>query len=344
LLLATLGAATPVSALGRSSSQSQGAAWIEDWIWAAVALSLVGAAYYVWRGYSRSASRSRLARFVSVVTALTFFLAVIRAIVVPSGVAGPWIPNLDIVTLAWLTIAIAGAFAQLVLDTRGDSGIAGLIGYDEQIRRQKKEIVATGASLLAETASVIRDWSAVLNRYLAAAVEPDRSVAFESQGNTLVVVRPPDWWPRLNQFVLARLTEASEWLGPTDQPRMSVWLANEDEKHLVFGWSTQNVGPKITFATFGFHEGIAGAAFTERMARNEVNPSGLPIFKQLDAPYPYKSMLVIPIDYGSRTIGVLCIDRMREEYFDPTTVAVMKALSSLLGIAIGIAESRNRLS
>jgi GAF domain-containing protein len=211
-------------------------------------------------------------------------------------------------------------------------------------QEQANELAATGAVLLAKTVTLLEHWATVINSYVAGSTQASfAEVTFTDGDDGLLVLRTryPDWWPQWDEFRRDRLIEASEWLDPTDEPRISVWLADAHGKVLSFGGCTQNVGEALRATTFGAGEGVAGTAFSERAVRNEVNPSQLALFKHVaDVPYLYKSILAIPICYGPLTLGVLCIDRMREDHFDPNIVRVMTALAMLLGIALAAAEAR----
>lgn len=214
---------------------------------------------------------------------------------------------------------------------------------NDTMRQKEAIVVATGESLFTKTASLMQDWADGLNVYVAGSTEVEDATVDLPEGALRLMATYCDLVPRLNDFVVSYLTQASEWLGPTDEPRISVWPFDERGKVLRFGWCTQNVGEALAAARFEINEGITGVAFAERVVYNVVDPTHHDNFKHFDgAPYPYKSMLIVPICYGPLTLGVLCVDRMCEAAFASTVVMVMKALASHLGIALALSQARER--
>jgi hypothetical protein len=321
LLVSTLGVAaqSPIPTLSRTTEANSGTAFFESSLmWIVLVLAALCAPLYVWNGGRSAPSRPR--RFTVAVSVLALSFAVFRALAAPLIATGQWAPNFDLVTLALLAIGITGA---LTMDGRG-------------------EVAARGAALISDAVSVSEETSQVVNDYVAETTQLVGTLKDGNDGEMLLELDYPDPRPRLNLFVTMRMVSAYQWLAPSDDPMITVWVAGvRDKERLYFGWCSHNVGPAHALANFEADKGVAGAAFTEHVVRNEVNPARLQIFTSLGVPYPYTSMLAIPIDFGSRTIGVLCIDRKRDEQFDATTVSVMKALASNLGTAIGLAEQNS---
>jgi len=230
---------------------------------------------------------------------------------VPASAGDPWVPNLDLVTITWFALAVAGAVLPYVPETS--------FGGDT-LKLQRVKTVST--QIVGDAVNLLRDWATALNQFTA-----------DVRSGT------PDLRERLKQFVHFRLREGLEWLGDSaDQPRLSIWLANDETRHLEFAFSNEIDDKETREGWFGFDEGVAGAAFTERIVRNEINPDMLPMFKRLRGSVSYKSLLVVPIAYGDRTLGVLCVDRKPATYFDDPAIAVMKALANVVGLAVGLAE------
>lgn len=87
-------------------------------------------------------------------------------------------------------------------------------------------------------------------------------------------------------------------------------------------------------------EGIAGWVYQHGKPRNVSDSTKEPDFKRFSdvAEYP-RSLLVVPIQVGERTIGVISAENNAIDHFGPTEVAWL----STLGVQIGVAVQRQRM-
>jgi GAF domain-containing protein len=296
-----------------------------------------------WSRISDSSPAS-LGRAINGLAALTVVLAATAATL---AILGGQRPTVSLVVFGIFVIA-AAALAR-PHDARGDppAGDTTTNAADE-VSQPADEAPSEKASVTTVAAAgntVVRDLlrfqtntTTATNTFVAEALAVRRRFVEDGNGDARELYIE-DCWPRMRCYVEARLTDAVEWYDPADAPQLTVWTADSATGKLSFAFSTQKVGPAVTNATFDRGEGIAGGAFLERLTRNEVHPSRLSIFKRLPGvEYRYESMLVIPIYYGSTAIGVLCIDRMRAERFDPDTVEAMESLAKSLGTALGLTQ------
>ncbi len=245
--------------------------------------------------------------------------AIARALAVPASATTPWMPNLDGITLTWLGVGAIGLLVPLLSEvTVGSLTI---------------KIKQTAESIIDETNEVVSAWTSALSQYL----EDAQSISTAGRS---------EWQERLEQFVLWRLSEASEWAGtPADDIRLAVLLAEEGTKKLYFTY-TFGFADHVPKTPIGFLNSVAGAAFTENLIRSEIEPSRLPsrMFEILGTGTRVgKSLLAVPINFGDRQLGVFSIARARSEYFDDKAIAVMKTLAQVLGMAIGEAERISKL-
>jgi signal transduction protein with GAF and PtsI domain len=211
------------------------------------------------------------------------------------------------VTLTWFGIAAVGALLPMIPQIT--------VG-EVTVQLQEAE------GLIDQAFSEFGDWGDCLAEYLAAMAELRESTAIDT---------------RLRQFINLRLVEAGEWLAISDEnPRISVWLEDQERHELVFAYSKE-IRDEATITTpFRLDEGLVGAAYTEREIRNEINPQQHPLFKPIPGGSFYGSLLIVPINYGlEKPLGALCIDRRPARYFTEAQINVMKFIANVIGIAIG---------
>lgn len=250
--------------------------------------------------------RRRLEVIGLLVAPLALIAAIARAVLVPITAGNAFVPVLDLVTLTWCAVAALGVLLPIVPQIT--------IGEFTVQLRAAEELVD---DLLTE----FRDWADMLAEYLADLAEISDHKAADT---------------RMRQFINLRLVEAGEWLNvPDEDPRISVWLADEQQDCLRFAYSKEIRDPETIATPFGYDEGLMGAAFTEREIRNEVHPQEHPLFKPIPGGRVYGSLLIVPINYGETQLGVLCIDRKPVRYFDQRQINVMKFIANLIGMAIG---------
>jgi len=296
------------------------------WIVGGVFLAIM--AFCCWRAWAatpvRDETNGESARRLRIFSVILIFItaagALGRAFIVPSGARQTYIPTLDLTTIAWVLLAIFAALLPAITEITVGS---------VSLRLRRQEAFDIASAVILKLQKLLSDWCISLNEFTA---EP------KDVGER--------WFARLTQFVRARLSEASDFFKDSaapeadTAPRLTVWLANPEEHKLGFVWSNHNVADTpLADKTFAFGEGIAGAAYSEHKVRNEVDPRSVPMFKDFpDVPYTFNSMLVVPIDYGSRRLGVLCVDRMLAEPFDEGAISTTLALAAILGAAIGVAN------
>ena len=295
-------------------------------IWIFFAVLVIAAVANAWRITRHMPRRDetaeeraqRLRIFSVLVTYGAAAFAMGRAFIVPSGAKQTYVPNLDLTTLAWVLLSVFG----LLIPVIAEIGIGSFF-----LRLKPSEAQELAQRVIPKLQKLMTDWCMILNEYAA-----------ESRAR-----REPSW-DRLTQFVQARLSEAAPWSAerggaePDTPPRLIVWIANAQTRELTFGWCNRNVADtELVKTTFRPGEGIAGQAFAEHRIRNEVHPRNAPGFKDFpDVPYPFESMLVVPIDSGSQRLGVLCVDRMLAESFDELAIAPNRALAAVLGIVLAL--------
>ena len=289
---------------------------------------IVIVAYLRIRVISRTAptdpNQSPLVQIASVIIAgVAAIGAVTRALAVPASTVTPWVPNLDGITLTWLGVAAVGLLVPLLSEVT----VGSLTIKIKQVAEQ----------IIDETNAVVRAWTLALGQYL----EDAQAVRSAEKSR---------WPDRLEQFVLWRLSEASEWMGTTSDNisgniKLAVLLAEEGKNELYFTY-TFGFADHVPKTPIGFLNGVAGVAFTENLVRSEIEPSRFParMFIILGTGTRVgKSLLAVPINFGDRQLGILSVDRARLEYYDDKAIDVMRTLAQVLGIAIGEAERISKL-
>jgi hypothetical protein len=261
---------------------------------------------------SDGSRRRRLEQLGIGVFAVSAFAGIARTFLVPAVSAATFSPQLDFVTLSWFAAAALGLALPMIVEIT----VGGVTLRLQQV----------STSLLDETVELSRSWAAVVNEYVAD-----------------IVSNVDDVPKRTEQFIRFRLREALEWLGTDGEiRRLAVWLYSAELGQLVFYLSNEISDQATMAATFRPDEGFLGACFSERMIRNEVDPSTLPMFKPIASGPQYRGLLCVPIDFGDTQVGVLTVDRRNATYFDPLAVKVMKQLTFAIGIAVGLPDALAR--
>ncbi len=79
-------------------------------------------------------------------------------------------------------------------------------------------------------------------------------------------------------------------------------------------------------------DGLSGTSFQQRRIFNLSNPEQHPQFKyfKTTGEERYKSFLSVPLTVGGKCVGILVIQRVQEQRFDPSIIDMVKSLSTQL--------------
>lgn len=241
-----------------------------------------------------------------------------HALLVPHPIDETWQPSFDNTALFWAIFAVAGFVFPIVTDVSLPGGFGLKIS-----RREVRIRYLASTHLLDELSDVMQNWSTALERFLAflETGEADRASVRAA----------------LVDFLRLRAFEAIEWVGSDkEERRLSLWIYDDKAKRLRFLHSNEITDADTLDATFELGEGLLGAAFIEDRVWNERVASEVPGYKVIRNQWPpkYNGLLLIPIHYGVRKIGMLSVDRTAPEYFPDTQVNLFKALAAIVGSAI----------
>jgi GAF domain-containing protein len=250
-----------------------------------------------------------------VVTATGVIGAVGHVVFVNVSKDEAWAPNFDLVAIAWVGVALVG----LLLPRISEFAFAGLslrVLEVAQAEEEADDVIGSATELAA-------NWNVAVNEVLAAL--EDRAQAHD------------ETFALITNFMQLRAFEALEWLGLDDERRrLSVWLFDAPNDELFFFFSNEIGDAETVNFTFPVGIGILGCAFREHRVWNERDAAALPVYVSIRRTPPrYHGILCVPIDFGLTRLGVLCVDREKDDYFEDRDVNVMRALASSLGTVLG---------
>jgi len=253
-----------------------------------------------------------------VLCALFSIFTCIHIFYVPSLTLSAWSPDLDGMTIQWMVVAgIAYILPWINEITFGSASI--------KLRQELQETQKIGDKLLDEATDYTQHWNYSLSQYLAD-LDTDDSINIPA---------------RFDQFLYWRLNEALEWNGPKeDSHRISLWLANPETHKIEYALDI-GFERSLFDDSFSYTEGVIGVAFTEHVTRNELSPSSKNRYGALWKSFSNNndsntkgSLLAVPLMYGKRCLGVMCLDRPENEYWEKPAIDMLEALACIIAIAI----------
>ena len=248
-----------------------------------------------------------------------FVGAVGRAWFVEPRTDGVFVPNLDATTVLWLALIPIG----MLLPRLQKVGIGGV----------SVELVDSVVQITTDVASLLEKWLSALNllmQWLPADTAPGATI---------------------RAFLRDRGDEAVRQMsGPGEHLRLSFWAYVEEDAALTLLQSNQIDNDDTRRLVFRNGEGCLGMAYREQRCWNEENPRELACWKHDPGESKdYNGLLLVPIVWGKRKIGMLAVDHEEKAKFKTTPVQIAQALAYVAAQALGspIAEAaleRERLS
>jgi hypothetical protein len=242
-------------------------------------------------------------QIVTIVAGITGALG--RALWVEPRTDHVLVPVLDATTVLWLALVPIG----LLLP-----------------RLQKFEFGGASFSISEAAPKVITDVAGLLENWLGAL-------------NLLMEWLPTDPLPSetIRAFLRDRSDEAiREMSTPGEYLRLAFWNYVDEVSGLKFLDSNQISDDATRDAVFRDGEGCLGMAFREGRVWNEKNPRALACWKKVPGgSTEYSGLLLVPITWGARKIGMLSVDREAAEEFDEVSVQIALSLAYLAANALG---------
>ncbi len=147
----------------------------------------------------------------------------------------------------------------------------------------------------------------------------------------------------LVEFIADRLADAKVYVleSASVELRLSVWLT--DGFDLMFYVSNEISDAATIGKTFGPNEGILGRAFAEQKTWNVGDAAKSPAYTVVrhDVPPRYGAILVAPISLPNTPLGVLSVDKNKNDPFSLGAQRVLEGLASTLAIAINARRLMN---
>ena len=273
-----------------------------------LAVALLGA---LWFKKPLDLARARRADLVLMMTQIVTISAGIigglgRALTVEPRADHAFLPVLDATTVLWLALVPLG----LLLP-----------------RLQKFEFGGASFSLTTETGpKVVIDVASLLENWIGAL-------------NLLLEWLPTDTNPAetIRAFLRDRSDEAIRQMSPPrERLRLAIWNYVDEVSGLKFLQSNQITDDATKNAIFRDGEGCLGMAYREQRVWNEKDPRDLACWKKIPGgSSDYNGLLLVPITWADRKVGMLSIDRESAEEFDEASVQVARALAYLAANALG---------
>jgi GAF domain-containing protein len=228
--------------------------------------------------------------------------------------------DLDLVTVAWLGVALVGLLLPSVASVEfGDVKVKLW-----KLRKGAADIEQT----LTDAANLAQNWSTSAAIYLN---------MMQQQPSELLQEREAI----VSNYLRDRMGEAMGFLGdvPGEKIRIVVWLYDPEEKVLRYSGIAVGGAPP-TKDEYAPGEGMIGQAFVEnfyeRRTFNEADARVVPSYKNTreGSEPPYKAVLCIPIRWSNEPIAMLTVDKASSTYFSQIAEDIARGLASQCAIAI----------
>ncbi len=224
-----------------------------------------------------------------------------------------WMPVFDTTTLLWVVVAAVG-FALPIISEITVGGV--------NLKLHQAQGVTLRATHLMQT------WAFTTSDLLAEFEDPELNSgeAIES----------------ILKFLKLRAYEALEWIGQDgEERRLAIWMSNATIQRLEFFFSNEIRDAETTSITFGIGDGIVGTVFENQETWNERDAPSIPIWRRIRNEKPrYHGLFCTPINFGEYNIGVLSVDRQKEERFQEDHVDVLTAFAEMVGTVLGNEKAR----
>lgn len=241
----------------------------------------------------------------------------------------------DSTSLAWVVFIVVGFLSPFISEL-SLPGIGGI-----KLAEEKRRLVAAASDQIDATKALRRAFDSVTDllqawtsscQFLNAWLQEHDTQADEIRK---IVVR----------FCLERMEEASECLtltkparddaGAESGIRISLWWFDEDKNGLVLLYSNEITDQATLEFVFKPGEGLMGQAFIERRLYNLADATKSKFFAAIPGHEPtYKALLMVPVWFSNRVVGMVSIDRRSSGEFDNNAVDLATALADVLGFAL----------
>ncbi|HEY6486563.1 MAG TPA: hypothetical protein VIX83_09295 [Candidatus Cybelea sp.] len=228
--------------------------------------------------------------------------------------------NLDIVTVAWIGVAIIG----FILPEISEFGFGDVKVKVSRLRKGAEDIEQT----LVDAANLAQNWSTSIAIFLM--MMQKRSADLPEAKEEI-----------FRKYIRDRMGEAKMFLGddPGEAVRIVLWLFEPSEKKLRFAGIVTG-GQAPTKSVFAIGEGMVGQAFEESYYEqrnfNEVDVRNIPSYEDTrrGTEPPYKAVLCQAVRWNNTPIGMITIDKQGAKHFSTIATDVSKGLASQCAIAV----------
>jgi hypothetical protein len=236
----------------------------------------------------------------------------------------PWHPHCDAVELSWvvlfLVIALINFSEKLGLPGAGsitlrrgarvkNAAKKAIIGIEEMTESRDK------------LASLLQSWTDSANK-----LQPNFLERYGTNSNAVSNI--------LTRYVLELMEQAQGFMAPRpERVRFSLWWYFESSGGLVYLYGTDVVDAITQNAVFKPCEGLIGQVYVDSTLYNVADaPQSLYYRKHRDDP-SYRGLLLVPVRYGNRVMGVVSVDRSAAAEFLPLAENLGLALADLIAMA-----------
>ena len=242
------------------------------------------------------------------------------------GASFPWHPIASTTALAWLLFGVIGLVVNR-LDKIGLPGGANLsfrrLERAEKAAAKREVSVEALGQVLADYSDLMQNWAQSVNLLVE---------ELEKYGEA-----DDDVADILARFCLGRMEEARDVIAERgDRTRLSFWWYVEDAGGLKLLFSDDIRDDETLNHVFKPGAGLLGQCYVESRIYNfEDAPSSI-YYQRIRQDPDYHGLLLVPVKARTdqKAIGVLSIDREKEEAFDENASNVGSALADLIAYAM----------
>lgn len=255
--------------------------------------------------------------------------ATLHAFPIASKEGDPY-PVADAVTQAWLLFVIVAYFMPRITRLK-------LFGGELQVVREDiRELEKTRADEVA----ALKEAQTRSEEFLASA-----SDSLVKLTNAIQQTQTPDDVAKLvATYAERRMAELSSWLNlPDEKIRSAVWLYNQSSSGLRFFTSDEKFDQPTLQHVFTRGDGLISWCFEENKILSVADAQKAPGFKAIPGARVFHGLLLIPIRWGDKAVGVLSIDRDKAQPFDPAASRIGQVVANNIGVALLEADERRRM-
>ena len=224
-------------------------------------------------------------------------------------------PVIDTITLGLFVLVAAGLVLHRIKGLKLGEGE--LTFAEEQVVQQAAQVVDVAYP---KTTALLRTWMISLDSL----VESYENLKDKDEAVAIFI-----------RFVVDRMEEAIDLIrSPEDFVRMSVWWYSEKEDRLKLLVASYEVANQNKWA-YGFapREGLLGQAFVDNAIADYDDAPSETFFKRIEKEPNFRGLLMVPIRYHHKPVGILSVDRRKKGTFAREVEDVAVALADLIAIA-----------